>query len=356
MKILFLSKRFPQGRDLISRPYGRFYFLPMFLASQGHEVHLLLLSYLRSPSLSFHRNGLYWVSKSFLQNGGLSYHRCIVDRVRFFTPDWIVGFSDTYYGILAQRIGARFGIHTAIDAYDNYESYLSWCKPLHCLWRSAVASADVVTAASPYLAKYLAQSKPNRPVSVIPMAPDPEIFIPLDRLACRRRIGLSFDKKIIGYCGSLHRNRDIETLFEAWHILHSDNNNLQMVISGRRQPGIRIPEGVYHLGYLPDERVPDLLNAVDVLVVPNRLSSFGEYSCPVKLYEAMQCQIPVIATRTPSTQWILNDHKDMLCQDGDPSEMASKISRILDLGHFDYGVVNTWEKSARLFEQVLLTQ
>ena len=311
MKILILSKRRPQARDLIERPYGRFYFLPKYLSTRGHDVHLMLFSYQLDSSDFFQRGGFNWASKSFWPTAGLSYLQCIIKRVRSCNPDWIVGFSDTYYGILAQRIGARFGIHTAIDAYDNYESYLSWCKPLHCLWRSAVASADVVTAASPYLAKYLAQSKPNRPVSVIPMAPDPEIFIPLDRLACRRRIGLSFDKKIIGYCGSLHRNRDIETLFEAWHILHSDNNNLQMVISGRRQPGIRIPKGVYHLGYLPDERVPDLLNAVDVLVVPNRLSSFGEYSCPVKLYEAMQCQIPVIATRTPSTQWILSDHKDM---------------------------------------------
>ena len=38
MKILMLSKRRPQGRDLFTRPYGRFFHLPRLLAEAGHTV------------------------------------------------------------------------------------------------------------------------------------------------------------------------------------------------------------------------------------------------------------------------------------------------------------------------------
>ena len=354
MKILFLSKQRPQNRDLVKRPYGRFYYFPKLMADRGHEIHLLLLNYRQGPTISLQRNGFHWVSESFFPTGGLSYLRLIIDRIQTFSPDWIAGLSDTYYGILAQRLGKRFGIACAIDAYDNYESYIPWCRPLHRVWRSAIAAADVVTAAGPHLADYMAQSRPNKPVAVVPMAPDPNIFTPREREACRRDIGLPLDKKLVGYCGSLHRNRGVDNLFNAWNILHSNISDARMVISGRRQRGVRIPSGARHLGYLSDERVPDLLNAVDVLVIPNRLSSFGEYSCPVKLYEAMQCRIPVVATRTPTTEWILNGRSDFLANPEDPLDLAAKISGALRLGHFDYGPINTWDESARNFEKALL--
>ena len=51
MKILFLSKRRPQGKDLLTRPYGRFFYLPYWLAQRGHEVYILLLSYKKEPAL-----------------------------------------------------------------------------------------------------------------------------------------------------------------------------------------------------------------------------------------------------------------------------------------------------------------
>jgi len=181
MKLLFLCKRRPQGKDLIERPYGRFYYLPKILAEKGHEVHILLLSHKNEPKISHQKDEIHWASLSLLKHGPFAYSRNAEKITNQINPDWIVGFSDTYYGILAQRLGSKLHIPSLIDAYDNYESYIPWLKPLHYQWRSSLVKATLVTAAGPSLADLLGNSRPGKPTEIIPMAADP-IFQPLDKV------------------------------------------------------------------------------------------------------------------------------------------------------------------------------
>ena len=352
MKTLFLSKRRPQGRDLLTRPYGRFFHIPRILSERGHDVCLLLLSYKKEARSHERRSGMTWITESVVPTGPLAYLRCAKKTIEKFKPDWVVGFSDTYYGILAAMLGKRYGIGSVIDAYDNYESYIPWLRPLHRLWRKALAKATLVTAAGPYLARFLASFKADKNAHIIPMASDP-IFRPLDKAACRKKLGLSLDGKLLGYCGSLYYSRDVETMFRAHERLSREVPGLEMVATGRWENSVRAPEKMRHLGYLPDELVPAFLNSVDVLLVANRLSDFGKFSYPVKLYEAMRCKIPVVATDTPGANWILGSREEFLARPGDPDDLASKTKKLLSLGRFDYGKQNTWEDSAMLFEEVL---
>jgi len=280
MKLLFLCKRRPQGKDLIERPYGRFYYLPKILAEKGHDVEILLFSYKNDPKIAIARDGINWTSLSLLKHGLFAYLRETEKIIKQIKPNWVVGFSDTYYGILAQRFGTKYNISSLIDAYDNYESYMPWCRPLHYLWR-------------------------RKPTMVLPMAADPIGFKPLDKIKCRQELGLPSDKKLVGYCGSIHPSRGINVLFDAYKILLRENKDVELVLTGRKGSGVSIPDGARWLGYLPDEQIPVLLNSMDVLTVINKTSTFGNFSYPVKLYEAMCCQVPVVATATPATIWIL---------------------------------------------------
>jgi len=271
-------------------------------------------------------------------------------------PDWIVGFSDTYFGIMAMALGRRFACRFAIDAYDNYESYLPWCTPLRFLWRQAVAKATAVTAAGPQLAELLQQARPERPVYIVPMAADPPGFIPLDRTACRLEFNLPPFKKIIGYCGSIYRNRGIEILFDAHDILKKTGHDTDLVLAGRIGKSIALPTSAKWLGYLPDDKMTVFLNSLDIAVVLNRTSSFGNFSYPVKLYEAMGCGIPVVATDTPPANWILKGDVRFLAHPDDPYDLADKIRQALTLNRIEYGEQTSWEQSCRSFEEVLSQQ
>jgi len=356
MKLLFLSKRRPQGKDLLSRPYGRFFHIPRLLAKRGHEVTLLLLDYRKDPALEIDRNGIHWLSRSLWGRGHDSYWATANFLAKKEHPDWIIGCSDTYFGIMAEYLAESFDAASLIDAYDNYESYLPWCRPLHHLWRHAIAKADVVTAAGPQLADLLHQQRPDKPVHVVPMAADPNIFIPLDRNACRLELNIPIDKKAIGYCGSIYHNRGMEILFEAHQILKKHGNNIDLLLTGRKSKSITIPASAQWLGYLPDEKMSVFLNSLDIAVILNRTSSFGNFSYPVKLYEAMRCHIPVIATNTPPANWILEGDKRFLTQPDDPYDLADKIRQALKLGRTEYGEQSSWEQSCSAFEKVLLKQ
>jgi len=111
MRLLFLCKRRPQGRDLLTRPYGRFFYLPYHLAQQGYDVTLLLLDYHASDPVHCYVNGIEWISVSIRQLkhsiGPIDYLRQAEMLVKTQTPDRIIGFSDTWYGILAVYLGER---------------------------------------------------------------------------------------------------------------------------------------------------------------------------------------------------------------------------------------------------------
>lgn len=362
MRFLCICKRRPQGRDLLTRPYGRFFHLPYHLAKQGHGVTLLLLSYQPGPVEHRYQHGFEWYSESLypiMKNGGiLAYIKRAQTLISDYKPDWIIGFSDTWYGILAQHLGTRYKIKTLIDAYDNYESYIPLAKPLHWVWRRALRRATAITAAGPNLGELMAQGRSDN-ATVVPMAADP-MFQPMDRDACRGQMGLPPDAPLVGYCGSLYRSRGVETLFQVIEILCRLVPEVKLVLSGRRQKGMEIPSAirpsVIECGYLPDEYMPLLLNSMNVLLTINRPSSFGEYSYPVKIYEAMQCDVPIVATAVAGTKWILRNHPECLVSPDDTTSLAKRVEYFLSTERSKkYGIVEEWSESAALLIRLMAT-
>ena len=354
MKLLFLCKRRPQGRDLLTRPYGRFYHLPRLLARQGHDVSILLCSYKREPDHDdlHDETGIRWYSVSLAKTDLFGYYRTARQLAGKIRPDWIIGFSDTYYGIMAHHFARRFRCKSLIDAYDNYESYLPWLFPLHIAWRMSLRRASLLTAAGPQLAELISAGR-QIGSAVVPMAADPVGFIPRDRLLCREEMGLPKEGRFIGYCGSISHSRDIETLFRAVERLNKVGQKVRLVLSGRMDRKVNLPEGSIYLGYIADDKIPVLLNCMDVLAVMNRDSSFGNYSYPVKLYEAMSCRIPVVATRTASTAWILKGFPGALVEPGSAKDLADALAGELGRGRRDFGVTQGWEESCELFARLI---
>jgi glycosyltransferase involved in cell wall biosynthesis len=354
LKLLFLCKRRPMGRDLLTRPYGRFFYLPKLLAERGHDVRILLLDYRGGEPLDVHAYGIRCISVPLKFHKPVLYTESIRRLVAESRPDWLIGLSDTYYGILAGHYGKRYGVRVSVDAYDNYESYISWLKPLHWLWRNTLKSADLVTAAGPGLLEKMSYGRNNRPSVVVPMAADPIGFKPMEKEECRLQMGLPAKGKLIGYCGSMHRNRGVEVLFEAVELLQNTVPEAVLVVSGRISRDVNLPSSVHSLGYVEDEKMPVLMNSLDCLAVLNRDSAFGNFSYPVKLYEAMSCRVPVVVTRTRSTEWILGAMPEYLVPPADPQSLCRALASSLRSGPVDFGAVPDWQSSCDIMEQALL--
>jgi glycosyltransferase involved in cell wall biosynthesis len=86
----------------------------------------------------------------------------------------------------------------------------------------------------------------------------------------------------------------------------------------------------------------------------NTPGAFGDYSYPIKLYEAIACGRPVVASRTASTAHgiyrRLRDFPDRLVAPGDAAALAGALAATLDLGAVDYGPQPDWGASGAELE------
>lgn len=354
MKLLFIAKRHPQQRDLLDRPYGRFHFLPAELAKRGHDVRVLLCSH--QGLADEHRvfNGVEWIGRDLRTLGPRKLLHILKHDVRVFSPDWVVGCSDAWYGPLARHLARRTGARIALDAYDNYESYMPWNFPLHHFWRRSIAAADVVTVAGPQLATLLDRHRPGRrSATIVPMAADPAFTSTLNADA-RTRLQLPPTAPLIGYFGSWARNRSTDILLDAFRLVRAQQPSARFVLTGRPPTHALSEPGVLSLGYIADELLPVALSALDVACVITADTAFGRYSYPAKLCEAMACGVPVVATATAPVQWMLGDDARFIVPIGDARKIAARILSLLGTGRVSFPELPTWETSARHFEQALL--
>ena len=330
MRLLFFSKRRPQGRDLLERPYGRFFNLPCELAARGHDVHMILVDHQSGSERSALLDGVDLTSVGLRQNP-IGFYRRLLQLTQNAAPDWVVGFSDIWYGIIADQLAHSANARCAIDAYDNYESYIPWALPAHAIWRRAIARAHLVTAAGLPLLHHMTRFGCRGSTAVVPMAAD-TIFFPRDRIACRLALSLPANSTLIGYAGSLHASRDTQLLQELMRDFETRMPAARFVLCGRRLETLRLPANAMHLGYLPDDQVPLLINAMDAMLSLNRASHFGDHSYPIKIYESAACGVPCIATRTPATQWMSSRVAIALYSPGNLAELRQSLLDVLN-GH-----------------------
>jgi glycosyltransferase involved in cell wall biosynthesis len=351
MKIVVLCKRAPQNRDLWLRPYGRFFHLSKFLADSGDDVHFVLLNYKKGGEFKEHRDGLNWYSVNLLPNP-FHYYCVVKNLVKDIQADWIIGFSDTYFGICANFVGRATGAKVLIDAYDNYESYLEWCFPLHKLWRKSLSECTALSAAGPGLLNLMASGRDAEQLAVIEMAADP-LFSPGSKTSSREVMGLPEDTPIIAYSGSLYQNRGVEELFEVMESLFATNPEIHWVVSGRLQPDVRLPPNCRHLGYVDDDKVVEVIRSADLMLCVSKPGSFGDYSYPVKVYEALAAGVPVVAFDTDSVKFVMRNNTQGLVPFGDIEGMAERIRSMLRSPSVIDAVDGGWGVQASLLRQRL---
>jgi len=320
--------------------------MPSFLARAGLQVTLILVDYTENKELSTKMDEFTLHIVPLNKLNPFSTVSKIEKIVTNIAPDWISGLSDTWYGIIAYHIGKKYGYKIFIDAYDNYESYIPWLLPLHWLWRKACRKAHLLSAAGPHLLALMNSKRDVGKAScVIPMAAD-SAFHPLDKDKCRKKLNLP-NTFLVGYLGSLHPSRDPDQFFSIVLFTIQIDPSIKFVISGKKHSSVNIPEEIkshiIELGYIDDVNMPIACNAMDILLAIGKPSKFGNYAYPVKIYEGLACEKTVLATRTLSTKWILENAQENLIEWRNEKETAEKIVSKKLTYTKPNSTYNTWE-------------
>lgn len=315
MRILVLSKRQYMGKDLFDDAYGRFYELPLELAERGHEVWGVCASYRRRrEAVHEGRRGrarVCWqaINVSPLAPWSLPRWTRAVERAAKETrPDVVWACSDAFHAIVGVGIQRRLGVPCVVDLYDNFESYGATAIPGVRPWfRARVREAAGITCVSRALEGYVCTNYGVQGKTIVLENGVSPAFRPLERKACRRRFGVPAGAKVIGTAGAIDAQRGIEVLFEAFLQLAPRDPELYLLLAGPRARNVRIPshERVLYLGQLPLDEVPHVIGAMNVSVVCNKRSAFGEFCFPQKLYEVVACGVPPLVANTSGVTELL---------------------------------------------------
>ncbi len=323
------------------------------MAMLGHEVRTCLVSHHGLHHEIRDIADVRWTSLDILNLGIRGVDRALRREAESFSPEWVVGCSDAWYGWLAHRVATHTGSKLAVDAYDNYEAYMPWNLPLHWAWRRAIKAADLVTAAGPQLATRLQQHRQGgRSVEILSMAADPS-FVAMDRALSRKSFGLPDTAPLIGYSGGWALKRGTHVLLDSFQRVLAIRPDARLILSGHPPADVRAAPGVVALGYLDDAQMPAMLSALNVACVITADTAFGRYSYPAKLCEAMACRVSVVATATEPIRWMLNDNTRFLVTVGNAEDIAAHILANLDAGQVDYGKLPSWREVGRRFDALL---
>lgn len=212
-------------------------------------------------------------------------------------------------------------------------------KALTALMRWMLAHLDGLVVITQRLkALYVEFGMPAQAILVAPDGLDAKRLTPhLDRDAARQALQIPLDKILVCYTGHLFPWKGVYTLAESGRYLpdeyaiwivggtSADQQALQQYLDERQ---IR---NVVLAGYVPYTEVPRYLAAADVLVLPNsaeqRISR--EYTSPLKLFEYMGAQRPIVASDLPSIREVVQHNKQaFLVPPDDPVHLAEGIVHV----------------------------
>ena len=210
---------------------------------------------------------------------------------------------------------------------------------------------------------------------VIPNGANTNLFKPMDKIACRRKLSLKEDHFYLGFVGSFRSWVGLDTLIEALSMIKGkgyDKIRCILVGDGGSMGNLKeivkrhnLQKEVIFTGDIRYEEVALFINSFDVCLAPfKRERNLKIGLSPLKLYEYLACARAVIASRLQGISEVIDDGKCGYLFEPDVAEdLASRIiesyserDKLIELGDNGRALVEkrfSWEETARKVESVL---
>ena len=183
-------------------------------------------------------------------------------------------------------------------------------RAIRWLSHRAARVADGVICVSERLRDSLPRAHDRNRAHVIPNGVDTSLFTPGDRLAARRRLGLSLEERLILFPHSL-RQRALKRFDLAEAALRAladlDPKARLWVVNG-----------------VPHDRMPDYYRAADCLL----LTSMSEGS-PMVVKEAICCGVPIVSVDVGDVSVWTSRSPGCRLTSGEPAAIADALAEVL---------------------------
>ncbi|MEK7531789.1 MAG: glycosyltransferase family 4 protein [Patescibacteria group bacterium] len=303
------------------------------LSDLGHQVELLVprrFNRLKEDPFSY-----YGVRRNFSIRRIFCLDFTRLGRVGFLVE--LFSFSEfVFWKTIFQKADAYYGRDTLPLLYLSiWKKNIFW--EAHKGERSFVANA-LLKRASKIIAIsegikdfFVSKGVSSSKIFVIPDAVDVSLFdIETSRKEARRLLGFPQEKKIVTYSGSLslYEWKGVDVFFEASKILE----DVLFLVVGGSQEEVKKLEGevsknVRFVGQVPHRKIPLYLKASDVLVLPNKKGNevSERFTSPMKLFEYMASDVPIVASRLPSIEEVVSEKEVFFFEPNNSKSLAEQI-------------------------------
>jgi glycosyltransferase involved in cell wall biosynthesis len=207
---------------------------------------------------------------------------------------------------LAFQKAVRLAIPAVFFTWQNL--YKRYPLPFAALEQYVFRHAAGAIAGNAEAVSVLRKKRYRGPVAVIPQfGTDPQVFRPRARSEFRSEWGFGDDETVIGYVGRLVPEKGVDVLVEAALPFLKPGGDVRLVLAGsgperdaleRALQGAGVEGAVRFVPWVPSERMPDLMNGLDILVLPSRTTPRWKEQFGRVLPEAMASELAVVGSRS----------------------------------------------------------
>lgn len=187
-----------------------------------------------------------------------------------------------------------------------------------------------------------AYGMPADRISVVYNGVNPELFSPgkfsKEANGIRQRLGVA-DKKVLGFVGGLrpwHGVQNAIRMMARLKNIRSDTmlcvigsgHEFEKICSGVREMGLE--DCVRMIGAVPYAEVPKYVEMFDIALAPYPMKGVSNYFNPLKLFEYMAMEKPVICGCTSWAGRFLSNDRGVIIDCEDPVTFASTVCTLLD--------------------------
>ena len=183
-------------------------------------------------------------------------------------------------------------------------------EPMPRAWVPINYDADILVAMADYGVRQLKKECPDRPVHLLYHGADPAVFKPLGaevKTRVRAELGIPRDAWVVGFVSRFQPRKNAPSAFKAFQLFHKNHkkDTHLLIRASRSDVGGDFMELLDRLDLadcttivdshpavgVPEARLVEIYNAMDVTLHPSTGEGFGVTSC-----ESRACGVPAIVT------------------------------------------------------------
>ncbi|MDP7366533.1 MAG: glycosyltransferase family 4 protein [Candidatus Pacebacteria bacterium] len=156
-----------------------------------------------------------------------------------------------------------------------------------------------------------------------------------NRKDARKHLGLNVDGNIIFYGGSFQDWKGLDTIVKVaqrkkevkFYFAGGTKEELESI----KGFDIEIPENINFLGQINISEIPTWSKATDiVLVTGTKRNEYSyKYTSPMKLFVSMNYKTPIVVSRTPAIEQVVNDDDVFFHEPDSADSLSDTIDKVL---------------------------